>query len=155
MPYRWRVEAGFTQHRVYSVNRTLRETLGSLCSPSLYVLVLATLWVKRRNGLKIRTLAHRNLLCLAERFGNRLFIWIPAKRVPLARGIMFESKFSIWHNLEWCTQMQNTDMWDVIRGLSRIHSAPLIWASEIWLFLLFGQNIVAQNSHPYIKIFLI
>ena len=40
------------------------------------------------------------LLSPSKKYGNRLFVRIPAKRVPLARGIMFESKFSLWHNLE-------------------------------------------------------
>ena len=30
----------------------------------------------------------------------------------------------------------------------QLHSAPLIWASDIRLFLLFGQNILAPNSLP-------
>ena len=36
-----------------------------------------------------------------------------------------------------------------------IHSVPLIRASDIRLFLLFGQNIAARNSLLCIKIFLI
>ena len=39
--------------------------------------------------------------------------------------------------------------------IALIHSAPLIWASDIRLFLLFGQNIAAPNRLPYAKIFLI
>ena len=42
-----------------------------------------------------------------------------------------------------------------IMVIRELHSAPLIWASDIRLFLLFGQNIAARNSLPYKKIFLI
>ena len=50
-------------------------------------------------------------------------------------------------------QLENEDI-SVIRA-PEIHSVPLIWASDIRLFLLFGQNIAAQKSLPYFKIFLI
>ena len=35
------------------------------------------------------------VLCPSEKFGNRLLVQIPAKIILLARGIMFESKFSL------------------------------------------------------------
>ena len=36
---------------------------------------------------------HDTLLSPSTGFGNRLFIWIPAKIIPLASGIISESKF--------------------------------------------------------------
>ena len=69
------------------------------------------------------------------------------------------SRFSSYHlrpkEYENGEQIEEQLIIDTSKVRKLIHSVPLIWASDIRLFLLFGQNIAAPNSPPYIKIFLI
>ena len=94
----------------------------------------------------------------AEIIGNRLFISIPANIVPLVRGSMFESKFSIWPNLQWWTQLQNTDIWDLTRGqctvCPRVHRNSVAHLFSLIWWHIQNLNVSANSAHaqPQFKV---